>query len=431
MADKSQFHKWQRKEPVCRYPNTYPRENVGWIVALILVGAVALLVAGVLVYQMLTKDKPDQQISTEPLPSTTVPTETEPEDTTNAADRIQLVFGGDLVVNDLVVNSGATENGGYDYSTILQDIAPVLASANVAGINFEGNTVGKPYGTASTSAPKELLAALAAAGVDVVQLANTCTINNGILGLNTTLQEVVSAGMTPVGAYGQKEQAQQQKGYTLCQIGELRVAMVGFTKGFDGLSLPQNSQWCANLLYSDYASAYKTVAETAILDTLKSIEAQKPDLTIALVHWGSTYNNIISASQQEIEELMLENGVDAIVGTHSHYVQQVKFDPEAGTVVAYSLGDLFSGGEKNGTQYSILLQLEVTRDHRTGQTKITGCDYVPIYTLTPERDEEPMRIVRIDATMEQYESSHIHRVNAKAYENMKNALAKIRSAVGF
>ena len=128
---------------------------------------------------------------------------------------------------------------------------------------------------------------------------------------------------------------------------------------------------------------------------------------------------------------MLENGVDAIVGTHSHYVQQVKFDPEAGTVVAYSLGDLFSGGEKNGTQYSILLQLEVTRDHPTGQTKITGCDYVPIYTLTPERDEEPMRIVRIDAAIEQYESSHIHRVNAKAYENMKNALAKIRGAVGF
>ena len=207
--------------------------------------------------------------------------------------------------------------------------------------------------------------------------------------------------------------------------------MVGFTKGFDGLSLPQNSQWCVNLLYTDYATTYQTVAEDAIKATLQNIAAQKPDLTVALLHWGSTYNDIISTSQKKIEEILLENGVDAIIGTHSHYVQQVKYDQAAGTVVAYSLGDFFSGGEKSGSHYSILLQLQVTRDNATGETRITGCDYVPIYTLTPERDGEAMRIVRIEAAMEQYESSHIHRVTQEAYQNMKSALARIRSRVGF
>ena len=89
------------------------------------------------------------------------------------------------------------------------------------------------------------------------------------------------------------------------------------------------------------------------------------------------------------------------------------------------------GVQQDGSHYSILLQLQVTRDNLTGETKITGCDYVPIYTLTPERDGEPMRVVRIEEAIRQYESSHIHRVNATAYQNMKKALERIRSRVGF
>jgi poly-gamma-glutamate synthesis protein (capsule biosynthesis protein) len=234
-----------------------------------------------------------------------------------------------------------------------------------------------------------------------------------------------------VGGYSDRQQAEKEQGYTICDIGGIRVALVGYTKGFDGLSLPPSGQWCTNVLYTDYSSSYQKVAEDAIKATLQSIQAQKPDLTVALVHWGSTYNDIISASQKRIEEIMLENGVDAIIGTHSHYVQQVKYDAAAGTVVAYSLGDLFSAGQQNGSHYSILLQLQVTRDNATGETKITACDYVPIYTLTPERDGEAMRLVRIEAAMEQYENRHINRVNSTAYQNLLDALERIRSRVGF
>ena len=197
------------------------------------------------------------------------------------------------------------------------------------------------------------------------------------------------------------------------------------------MSVPESNRWCVNLLYLDYTTSYQQVAETAIKDTLRNIADQKPDLTVAMLHWGSLYNDIISASQRSIEKIMLEAGVDVIIGTHSHYVQQVKYDASAGTVVAYSLGDFYSGGEVLGSHYSILLQLEATRDNVTGETKITNCGYVPIYTLTPERDGEEMRVVRIHAAMEQYESSHIHRVNATAYQNLKSALERIRSRVGF
>ena len=122
--------------------------------------------------------------------------------------------------------------------------------------------------------------------------------------------------------------------------------------------------------------------------------------------------------------------MDAIIGTHSHYVQQVKFDEAAGTVVAYSLGDLFGGGEKNGSHYSILLQLQITKDHATGETKITACSYESVYTLTPGRDGEAIRLVRLDPAMAMYENNHVNKVSAKAYESMKSAKSKILSKTG-
>ena len=86
--------------------------------------------------------------------------------------------------------------------------------------------------------------------------------------------------------------------------------------------------------------------------------------------------------------------------------------------------------EKNDTQYSILLELEITRDNVTGQTRITGCDYIPVYTLTPQRDGEQMRIVRILEAITQFENNHISKVGDSAYANLKTALARIKARAG-
>jgi poly-gamma-glutamate synthesis protein (capsule biosynthesis protein) len=298
-------------------------------------------------------------------------------------------------------------------------------------MNFEGNICGEPYGTQTTSAPVELIRSLRACGVDLLQMANSCAINNGLNGLTATLNAIRSAGIEPMGAYATAGELRNSKGYTITDVQGVKVAFVAFTKGLGGRGMPAGNENLVNLLYTDYATNYQKIAEKEIKQILKNVEAQQPDVTIALLHWGSTYNDILRDSQKKIEKLMLENGVDAIIGTHSHYVQEVKFDPEAGTVVAYSLGDFFSGGQQNGSHYSILLQLEVTRNNLTGETKITACDYVPVYTLTPERDGESMRLVRIEAAIEQYENRHINRVNSTAYQNLLDALERIRSRVGF
>ena len=118
--------------------------------------------------------------------------------------------------------------------------------------------------------------------------------------------------------------------------------------------------------------------------------------------------------------------MDAIIGTHSHYVQQMTFDEQTGNFVAYSLGDFFGDGEKTGTSYSVLLDLEITKNGTTGQTKITGFTYTPVFMA---REETGTRLLRIKEAITAYEKGSLGRVSEQTYSSMKTALARIESRI--
>ena len=233
--------------------------------------------------------------------------------------------------------------------------------------------------------------------------------------------------MEPLGVYPTNKAFQEGKGYTIRTVNGIKLAFVAFTKGMGGMALPAGSEDCVNVLYTDYDSAYQNVNKAKITSILSAVSKEKPDLVIALLHWGSEFNNAISASQKEIVSLMQANGVDAIIGTHSHYVQKMTYNEETGKFVAYSLGDFLSDGVRSGTEYSVALDLEITRDNATGKTKITGFSYVPIFT---EHEEgKPLRIMRIREAIAAYENNFIQKVSKETYEAMVYALKRITARV--
>ena len=340
---------------------------------------------------------------------------------------ITLVAGGDLNVTDNTIASGKTGET-YDYTRVFLDVAEIFARADAAFLNLEGN-FSETNDTGSTSAPLALAQTLSACGVDFLQTANSRSVSNGILGLRQTLSTIRSCGMEPLGTYENNGDFSRQQGFILRTIGGIRVAFVAFTKGMDGMGLPEGSEKCVNLLYTDYTTTYKKINTQGITDILEAVEKAKPDITIALLHWGSEGNTSVSPSQKKIAKLMLSLGVDAIIGTHSHQVQSVVYDEENRSLIAYSLGDFYGDGTTSGSYYSILLQMQITKDLDTGETAITGWDYVPIYTLTPHRDEQDMKVVRMDLAMKLYENAHISSVSSTTYENMKSALAQIEKRI--
>ena len=384
-----------------------------------LIAAGALLLCGMLVlgaawlgFLNIPGITPPEQAATEPvevIPDTVV----------------HFIAGGDLNVTDKSVAAGKTDSG-YAYADVFLDVMPVLSGGDLTALNFEGTICGEPYGSQYSSAPEKLLTALKNAGVDVLQTANSRTITGGILGLQSTLRAIRSAGLEPLGSYADKAEFEKYDGFVIRQVQGVKIAMVAFTKGMDGRGLPAGSENCVNLLYEDYASTYQKVNEEGITSVLRAAAAQKPDVVIAMLHWGSEFNEQISKSQTKIVELMQAEGVDAIIGTHSHYVQQMTFDEQTGQFVAYSLGDFFGDGEKAGTSYSVLLDLKITKNGTTGQTKITGFTYTPIYMA---QEETGTRLLRIQEAMTAYEMGSLGRVSPETYSSMKSALTRIESRI--
>ena len=375
-----------------------------------------------------------QEISasvTDTLPTeTTVPQTLPPEETTppkGAATTIHIRAAGDLNVTNSVVDAGLSA-AGYDFTRAFQDVAGTLSGADLTVLNLEGNICGEPYGTATSSAPNKLLTALRSAGVDLIQMANSYAINNGLIGLNSTLQSIRAAGLEPVGAYSSPSEFKRSKGYTICDIQGLKVAFVAFTKGVGGMGMPAGNEDCVNLLYQDYDSTYKKVDTEGITQILTAVKSEKPDFVVALVHWGSENNDTISSTQESIVKLMQKNGVGLIIGTHPHLVQEVKYDETAGTLVAYSLGDFFGDAARGGTNYSIILDVEITKDPEKGTCRVTGYSYTPIYTVTGSQSADGFqRVVRIEQAMQAYEGNFVDKVTSACYSDMAYSLKRIAS----
>ena len=390
------------------------------------IAAAVLLLCGLLILGLRFggDSQPPQTTGTAAEPSadtveqTAASTEAKPETV------IHFVAAGDLNVTDEVVAAGGAN---YDYTDAFMDVVPLLSAGDLTAVNMEGILCGAPYGGENHSAPLPMVEALAAAGVDIIQVANSYAIRKGVSGLVTTLRSIELTGMDPVGAFADEGEYKKTGGYNIYVVNGVRVAVVAYTKGMDGMALPGGSEKCVNVLYKDYSSTYREVDTQGITKLLRNVAAQKPDVTIVLIHWGSEYNDTHSDSQNQIRDLMFAEGVDAIIGTHPHSLQEMVFDEKAGTFIAYSLGDFFGDGTTAGTEYSVILDLEITKNNETGDARITGYSYTPIFTTRDARGQ--LRVLRLDNAMAAYEAGHIDRVSAQAYDAMVYAKKRIQARI--
>ena len=408
------------------------RERQRLVIRLV-IAAVVLIAVGIAIFLIARPPAAPEQppVPTPSDPSDpSAPTQPGEEDTV-----IHFVATGDLNINDKSVAAGGAA---FDYTNLFMDVAPLFADADLAAVNLEGNLCGSPYGSDTGSAPQSLATALSRAGVDIIQLANSYAFNRGPSGLSATIDSVRSAGMEPVGVFKDEADFSQRRGYSLFMVKDIKIAVVAFTKGVGGMTMLPGSENCVNMLYQDYDSNYQRVDTQRISSIMDAVNEENPDLVIALVHWGSEYNDNISGSQYTICNLLKQKGADAIIGTHSHYIEKMEFDQENGTFVAWGLGDFASNiikrknGEhieyirKDGTEYGVVLDLEITKS-RDGQTKITGYSYTPTFCIYKEG--EPMRVVRTKEAMRAYENGHISSITKDIYDDMAYSLWRVDARI--
>lgn len=348
-------------------------------------------------------------------------TETEEPDT-NTTVRISAV--GDIYLSEDQIEDARCADGSFNFMAQFSDVYAALSKADITLGNFEGTFAGTPYGVESGSYPDEFAVALNDAGFDLLQTANSFSIYNGIAGLKRTKDVIENNGMLCSGTYRDADERNDEQ-VTLFEVNGIRVAVISFTKGLGGMSIPTGEEYCVDLLYTDYATDYENIDTVGILALIDKARSMKPDVLIAMVHWGSENVRDVSSRQQEIADLMFHNGVDVILGSHPHLVgkveqRSVRLDDGSrkNVLIAYCLGDFcrVSRGQNN---MSPILNFVFTRDSFSGETTLTSVSCSSVASMD-NGAEAPDRYTIIDAdtAIELYEGNYYDRITKELYDTL-------------
>jgi len=359
--------------------------------------AVLLILVVVLIGKGCSKDpepKQDEQII-EPPPVQEEPEVKEPD------VKATLAAVGDIMMYNSQIKAGLQEDQTYDFSSVFEAIIPYTISADLTVGNLELNMLGAaPYmGDARTApyfnAPEILATNLSEIGFDILQTGNTYSIMNGMTGLKSTIDILNRNSIDHVGTHATDPAESASGGVVLRDVNGIKIAFIGFTKGVNSMTLPNNSKFAVDLLYTDYNTEFSQVDTTSILNRVDAAKNTGADVVVAMLHWGSEYDLSISKTQEEIRDLMFRNGVDVILGSHSHVVGPMEMltvetaeGEEKECFVAYSLGNFLSDMTRDYTMESVVLNLEFTKSGETGETTITDVSYTPLYILNRGEDAD-------------------------------------------
>ena len=391
--------------------------------------AVVLILVIVLIAKGCSADPKEKepQLPEEPI----VPVEPDPTPDPDVTATLAAV--GDIMMYDSQIQAGQLSETEYDFSSCFEAIKPYTISTDLTVGNLELNFCGyAPYGGNPQAQPyfncPEVLASnLSDIGFDVLQTANTYSIMSGIQGLQSTINFLNQAGIDHVGTHATDPAQSGSGGVVLREVNGITFAIIGYTKGVNNMRLPANNQYSVDLLYTDYDSEYRQVDTTSILNRVDAAKKTNADVIIAMVHWGSEYDVTVSETQYEIRDLLFKNGVDVILGSHSHIVgpmEMVEVETTEGEkkdcFVAYSLGNFISNMTKQYTQESVILNLEFTKDGQSGKTTISKAEYTPLYILDRgEGAEKRYEVLPIRSASQSDMFNEYEAVMSAAIENIQ------------
>jgi poly-gamma-glutamate capsule biosynthesis protein CapA/YwtB (metallophosphatase superfamily) len=267
--------------------------------------------------------------SSVPAPATTQPTPTPPSTTTAEPETgpITIAFAGDVHF-EAQLRPRLREP-----ETALETVAPQLSPADLTVVNLETSigTSGTPESKRFTfQAPPSAFDALAAAGVDVVTMANNHGMDYGAEGLADTLAAIASD--PPLKVIGIGSNADQAFAPAVIDVGGTTVAVIGGHSADDPRADPTD-HWAAS---SDSAGV-AVARDPARLVTAVRAARSTADVVVVFMHWGIQGERCPSGSQAATARALADAGADIVVGSHAHVVQGTGLLGD--TYVAYGLGN--------------------------------------------------------------------------------------------
>lgn len=294
---------------------------------------------------------------------------------TISTKRITLLFAGDLMQHKEQIAAAETSDG-YDYGDCFCQVKEEIGKADLAIANLELTLGGKPYGGyPGFSAPDEYMYAIRDAGFDVMLTANNHALDTGKKGLERTIRLLDSLRVYHLGTYLNSAKRETEYPLIIDKNG-FRIALLNCTYATNGLKVTS-------------PNIVNYINREEIARDIRKAAAQKPDVIIACMHWGTEYESIPDKDQIEMADWLLAQGVDHVIGNHPHVVQPMELRQNENTgkkhAVVYSLGNFISNMSARNTDGGIIFKMELSKDTTV---RVEKCAYSLVWTFRPKHSGE-------------------------------------------
>ena len=315
----------------------------------------------------------------------------------------------------------------YDFSYYFTDVKKYLQEADITVGNLETTLSGAKRGYSgypTFNTPEILAKNLKDAGFNLVTTANNHCMDKGYSGIESTIDFLNKADLAHTGTFKSKK---DQETILIKNVKGVNIAFLSFTYGTNGIAIPKDKSYAVNLIDKDL-----------IKSQIELAKKQNPDLICVSMHWGIEYQTKANKEQQNLADFLFNNGVDVILGNHSHVPQQmekrtIKLDD--GTTkdgfVIYSLGNFMANQNKQYTCDSAILKLQITKHKGDGKITIDKATYTPTYMYkNASKSTKKFKILDINTKIEKYESKASGAVNKSLYNTLVTERKNIKRIIG-
>jgi poly-gamma-glutamate synthesis protein (capsule biosynthesis protein) len=260
---------------------------------------------------------------------------------------VRIAAAGDFTPGDRIAELAASRGASYAW----RSVGPLLKSADIATLNLEGAvaTRGSPVPDKQyhfRGSRSVLAGAVAAAGLDVVTVANNHSLDFGPAAFLDTVAALRSLGVRAIGGGANVAAARRP---AVMEVGGLSIAFIGYSDinpyGFSATSrTPGTAPADPETIGADVARAART-----------------NDVVVCWFHWGVELASTPTARQDELASACLNSGAQIVLGAHPHVLEPI-VRPARRSVVAFSLGNFVFPAASPNTERTGVLEIDVAAD---------------------------------------------------------------------
>lgn len=333
--------------------------------------------------------------------------------------RLSLVFAGDIMGHDEQITGARNpETGSYDYEPTFRFVRPFIEQADIAIANLEVALAGQPYkGYPQFSSPDDLALAIRDAGFDIMLQANNHALDRGQAGFKRTLLVLDSLQLIHTGTFS--DPASRELQYPLIlEKNAIRIALLNYTYGTNGITIPK-------------PFIINRIDTFGIRRDLEKARQARPDFIIVTMHWGEEYQRVENPVQQKLASFILRHGAHAIIGSHPHVVQPIRYYPGADStqqnLVVYSLGNFVSNQRARYKDGGIMVKINLMKT--SGETRVEHSSYLPTWVYREDLPGKsnfyivPVALYESDSTLlnlKDYDRYKLSQFATDTREHLKN-----------